>query len=299
MVTLHIHVPAKQQLQSHWAVQEDRYVRSEGLCSHLAGGAAPGGMMVDCFSGELSFCMITPKGYRSRGEDPFLLYTFRGEDCSDLTPDTALWALSLMEAHQTPVCILPLPDISKSREEKPKLYRHVELMEEMLPEMASRHELTIVSHGTSSYEPLMLMIREEARERKLFHGVPTLTALFGGDLIKNDIVKITDRTDLREQLLSLGDRISVIALTGDRRVKSSDILRSWMDSSGTVAPRVDLVKPGVTSNQGLFPDDTPSRFDDAKDVSVLQQTRSEHLLRLEVSQMICDLMHSHTSRQCC
>ena len=297
MVTLHIHVPSHTRQQSKWADQEDRFVRSQALCTHICGGDAPSGLMGDSFSGELSFCMITPKGYRSKSEDPFLLYTFRGNHCSDLSPDTAIWALSLMESWDVPVCILPLPELSGDSEGQPKLYHHVELMEEMLSEMAARHRLVMVSHGTSCYEPLMLMVRETARTKKLFCSPPQLTALFGGDLMKSDCVKISDRADLHRQLLRLGDRVSLIALTSDRRVSTSDIIRSWMDQSGSVTSRIDLIKPGVASSQGLFPDDEPLQSTDAANVSVLQQTRSEHLLRLEVSHMMCGLLRSHTSLQ--
>jgi len=298
MVTLHIHKPADQLTSwDTFASQEDLYVRSEMVCSFLQGkGSLPKQLSADLFSGDIPFCLLAPKGYLWANRDPVILFTFSAERLADADPGTILWALHLLEDKGVPVFLIPLPTEGEGCS-KPVLYRNVELLEQTVPAMVRKNPYTMICHGKTFYEGLLLLMRDRNRKRALLPKEVSLVSLFGGDAFCSSSENITDRSELREHMQELAHRISVIALTNDRRVPAARILRSWVNDDGEVDACIDLIKPAFPAQQGIFPSDGElfQGEEDSGDASVLQKTRYQMQLRLEASRMICRLLSRHTT----
>ena len=297
MVTLHIHVPASETAASSFARQEDLYIRAEMISSYLSGnGALPRQVCADIFTGELPFVLLSPKGYRWEKNSPTYLYTLEAASYTQCNPEMLLWPLHMMEEKQVPVFVLPLPPGGGKRAGKlPRLYRNVEKMEHIIPSMLRSGPLVMVCSLRTFYEGLLLLIRDRSRVNSILPRQMKLVSLFGGDALSCSEEKIPDRKDLEEAMRSFSDTISIIALTGDRRIPASRILRSWMNDQGTIDASIDLVKPGFSAEQGIFSggDETPE-CEGETGVPVLQKTKHHQLLRLEVSRMICTLLSAHT-----
>lgn len=301
MVTLHIHKPANQLTSwSPYASQEDLFVRSEMVCSYLRGTASlPKGVSLDVFSGEFSFSLLSPRNYSWKKGDPVYLFTYQSESLDASDPGTLVWALHIVESQQVPVFLLPFPGGRlEETDYKPGIYQNVEHLETLLPSMVKQGPVCILSHGKSFYEILLLLIRDRSRKTPLIPEDTSIISLFGGDALACSDEVIPDRKELKEMMHDLADRISVIALTNDRRIPAAQILRSWMDNEGSVLAEVDLVKPAFQAREGIFPPD-PLPFADLEngDASVMQKTRYDMQLRMEVSQMICRLLTEHTKKQ--
>lgn len=298
MVTLHIHVPASKEFSpASYASQEDLYVRSEMISSYLGGdGSLPAGVSLDMFSGEMPFCLLSPRGYRWEKGDPAYIFTFHASSFAHAAPETIMWAVHLMEEDGIPVFLLPLPETEERKPGRlPLLYRNVERMEKIIPSMRRNSSLLMVCHGKTYYEGLLTLIRDSTRRKKILPVETHLVSLFGGDAFACSDPVIPDRKDLQDTMRKFSGRISVIALTNDRRVRAADILRSWMDGEGNVSVKVDLVKPAFPADRGLFA--CEELMPEEEGISVMQKTRHYQQLRLEVTWMICSLLTEHTRKQ--
>jgi len=300
MVTLHIHKPSREITSwGPFASQEDLFARSEMICSYLQGtGTLPKDITLDLFSGDSPFLLLSPKNYAWKKHTPVYLFTYHADTVETSEPGTLVWALHVMESQQVPVFLFPLPPGKEQQEHKPGMYRNVEFLERMIPSLNHQGPLMLLPHGKTFYEILLLLLRDRSRQEQIIPESTQIISLFGGDALNCSKEMIPDRKELREFMQELSDRISVIALTSDRRVPAAKIIRSWMDRKGTVLADVDLIKPAFPAREGIFPPyEIPAEETGGVEASVLQKTRYQMQLRLEVSHMICQLLTAHTRKQ--